>query len=139
MFEIDIRKEVFNGVMLHRKDGTPYWKLSLVCTRDGCNREVDMGECICFDTEKAMIECRDNHGLTCSTKCWYEISTREQIDKILKDIEKYNDECRATGEPEMVLKAETEIELIDDYLDAIADYYDGADFWESFDITECPV
>ena len=52
MFEIVIRKEVRQGIKLHKRDGTEYWKLSLTCARGGCDKEVDMGECICFDTEK---------------------------------------------------------------------------------------
>lgn len=139
MFEIDIRTKVREGVMLHRRDGTPYWKLSLTCSRDGCDKEVDMGECMCFDSKEKMEKCRDTHTTTCSTKCWYEATTRENIDKILADIKRHNEHCLATGDGDMVLFADDELELIDDYFDAIAGDYDGCDFWETYEIDECPV
>lgn len=139
MFDIDIKEKAREGVLLHKKDGTPYWKLSLTCSRDGCDKEVDMGECLCFDRKDLMEICRDTHKMTCSTKCWYEDATREDIEKILKDIKVHNDEYEAIGEADMVLISDDEIELIDDYFDAIAEHYDGSDFFEMYEVDECPI
>lgn len=139
MFEIDIRTEVRRGIMLHRPDGTPYWKLTIVCSNDGCENVVDMGECICFDKMGAMAACRDGHGMTCSTKCWYETATDEMKEKVRKEIKDHNQHLEAIGDIEFILDAEDEIELFDDYFDAMADHYDGSDFWEAWDIEECPI
>ena len=139
MFEIDIKENAREGIMLHKQDGTPYWKLLLTCHREGCEKEVDMGECLCFDRKDAMVVCRDTHGMTCSTKCWYEAAPKDQIEKVLKEIKRHNDECMATGEDDLALVADDEIELIDDYFEATNDYYDGSDFWEMYDLEECPI
>lgn len=139
MFETDIRKESRKGILLHDRRGMEYWKLQLTCTREGCDNEVDMGECLCFEWEKDMIDCRDNHGMHCSTKCWYENNTREAIKKVLKQIERLNEENLDAGELDMVLVSDNEIELIDDYFDAIADLYDGSEFYDQYDIQECPI
>ena len=137
MFETDIRKESRQGILLHDRRGIEYWKLQLTCTREGCKNKVDMGECLCFDDEKEMINCRDNHGKHCSTKCWYDDSTREYIEKVLKEIKRHNEVW--SNEPEMMLVSDNEIELIDDYFDAIADEWDGEGFYDQYDIQECPI
>lgn len=140
MFEIDIQKEIRNGVRLHMKDGTEYWKLIMTCSRDGCDREVDfMGECLCFSDESKMINCRDNHDMYCSTKCWYESTPRERIDEILQTIKKNNDLCEAEGEVDYIITGDTEMELIRNYFDAMAENYDGSDFWDEYGIEECPI
>ena len=140
MFEISIPDEIRNGIKLHRKDGTEYWKLALTCTRDSCDNEVDfMGECLCFDEESKMIHCRDNHDMYCSTKCWYKSIPRERIDEILKDIKKNNELCESHGDHDYIITGDTELELIENYFNAIAENYDGSDFWDEYGIEECPI
>ena len=136
MFETDIQKEARRGVMLHRKDGTEYWNLQLVCSNAGCENDVDMGECICFDTKKAMERCRDEHSWTCSNKCWLEHLTDQEREKLLKDARKLNEEMEAEGEG---WPFETDDELLEYYMDYLAEFYDGADFYDEYDIEECPI
>ena len=79
MFDIDIRVATYQGIKLHRKDGTEYWKMRLTCTHEPCPNEVEMGECLCFGTEEAMVKARDNHGMHCSPKCWIADHTEEEV------------------------------------------------------------
>ena len=135
MFDEEIEKEAFNGIMLHRRDGTVYWKLTLTCSKEGCENEVDMGECLCFDTKEAMEHCRDGHGLHCTVKCWCVDQPREIIEGELAKIEKYNE----NADEEDIIIGDDEIEMISNWWEYQADSADGCDFYEDFEITECPV
>ena len=138
MFEKEIKEESKTGILLHDRRGIEYWKLSLICTRKGCEKEVDMGECLCFDNEKEMTDCRDEHGLHCSTKCWYEDVPRDRIDKVVSKIKKHNENCEAAGDFGLILLG-PELENIENYFESMADEYDGAEFYEQWDVDECPV
>ena len=96
MFEQDIALAALSGVKLHKKDGTPYWKLAYVCVRRGCNNVLE--ECWCFTTEEAMIEAKKVE-LYCSTACW----TKDEPEKFAKSVlefkeylEKYDPEEHAS-------------------------------------------
>lgn len=67
VFEIDIRTAAVDGVMLHERDGTPYWKLVKVCPE--CKTLMD-DECMCFSTEEAMLKAKDQ-VFYCSARCWF--------------------------------------------------------------------
>ena len=79
MFEIDIKTAAINGVLLHNKEGTPYWKLAYVCVRKGCNNVLD--DCWCFSIEEDMLEAKKVE-LYCSTGCW----TMDQPEKFAKSV-----------------------------------------------------
>ena len=139
MFEIDIDMASRQGIKLHDSRGDEYWKLQLICYNEGCDNVVDMGECLCFDTEKEMINCRDGHSLICSTKCFIDVASKETVDKILDEIKNHNKECQARGEFEYQIGGKDIVERIDNWFDYNADAYDGADFYEYYDIKECPI
>ncbi len=139
MFEIDIKEKSREGVTLHKQDGTTSWKLMLTCTREGCDNEVDMGECLCFDEEKEMARCRDEHGMHCTTKCWHEDAPRERIEKVLKDIERHNKIWGGDHEDDPTITGDTELELLEAYFEMVADEWDGESFYEMYDIEECPI
>lgn len=137
MFEIDISKAAREGVMLHKQDGTPYWKLIMTCNREGCEKEVDMGECLCFDKEDEMVRCRDTHGMHCSTKCWYEDHSREEIKKELERFKKEIKMMDLYDRPHPDWS--NELECLEEWFDMLSEFYDGADFYELYDIEECPI
>lgn len=91
MFEIDIRIAALKGVMLHERDGTPYWQLAKVCTLKGCTTIMD--ECMCFSTEKAMLDAKPKE-FYCSSKCWF---AAMPVDKQMEQMETFreaaNDAC----------------------------------------------
>ena len=137
MFEKEIEVEARRGVLLHRRDGTPYWKLLLTCSMPGCDKDVDMGECLCFETEEAMVKCRDNHQMTCSWDCFFESRTPEEREKLIAEAKEYEEGMiAAEGEG---LNCDTDKELVMAYMDWLSYFYDGSDFYDKYEIEECPI
>ena len=140
MFETYIGEAARDGIRLHNREGGTYWKLLLTCSKDGCDKEVDMGECLCFETEEEMVRCRDGHELYCSHEHWYECATREAIEDFLGDIRRHNEIVTAAGDDELYIDGESELELLVAYFDYLADAgYEGFSLWEAFEIEECPI
>lgn len=66
MFDIDIKVAALQGVELHERDGTLYWKLLKICSACG----GELGECLCF-TEKEQMERARDENYYCSAECWF--------------------------------------------------------------------
>lgn len=137
MFETEVRKAARQGVKLHRRDGSEYWKLILTCTREGCENEVNMGDCLCFRTEEDMAMCRDTHGLHCSTECWYSDAPRSVIEQELKRYREYLDRLPPTDQ--RTIDWSREVEVLEEWTDVKTGWHDMADWYEDFEIDECPV
>ena len=141
MFDVDIGMKAYEGIKLHRKDGTEYWKLRLTCTQEECPNEIEMGECLCFGTEEAMIHARDDHGMHCSAKCWVDDHDEETVAKEAAEARKALGEMDGDEWSYFVDDMSDDILVIAGYWEYIADEgcYDGADWLEDYDVEECPI
>lgn len=141
MFEIDIRTAAYQGVKLHRHGGTEYWKLRLTCTAEECPNEIEMGECLCFHCEDDMAKARDNHGMFCSAKCWIASTDKERVAQVLTNARKAMKELPLEEREGWVYDMGDDHELLDGYWQYMAEVgaYDGSEFFEDFDVQDCPI
>ena len=141
MFDTDISMASYQGVNLHRRDGTAYWKLRLTCTKEDCPNEVDMGECLCFHCEEDMVKARDTHGLYCSAKCWFDDHDKETV---AKEVARARRDLKELDPEEISLYVDDmkdDILVLDGYWEYLAEMgsYDGSEFFEDYDVQDCPI
>ena len=142
MFGINIGIEAYNGIKLHRKDGTEYWKLRLTCAHEGCPNEIEMGECLCFGTEEAMAKARDAHGMHCSAMCWVADNTEVEVAKGVATALRALNELTLDERHMYDVYDQLDIcEVIDGYWSYLAEMgdYDGSYFYEQYDVEDCPI
>ena len=134
MFETDIQKAAIEGVMLHDKEGKPYWKLAYVCCREGCTNVLD--ECWCFTTKEAMLKAREKK-FHCSVACWAE----DNPEAFERDVKKYKDHIERC-DPEMFESTDWNdrdswMWLYEEWL---SESYDGCEMAEEIGADmECPL
>lgn len=134
MFETDIETAALKGVMLHQKDGTPYWKLVYRCCREGCNNIL--GECWCFSTEEAMLKAKEIQ-FHCSVACWAEDNPKD-FEQSVKNYKKHIERC----DPEEFEKTDWDDRdgWLWRYEEWLSDCYDGSEMAEMVGADlECPL
>ena len=141
MFDKDISMAAYQGVLLHRKDGTEYWKLRLTCTHEPCPNEIEMGECLCFSTEEAMIHARDDHGTYCCAKHWAANTIYEKVRKVITEARKCLRELDSIDRGSLIGNMKDDMAVVDAYWQHLAEEgcYDGSEFFEEFDVEDCPI
>lgn len=141
MFETNIGEKAYKGIKLHRKDGTVYWKLRLTCSHEPCPNEIDMGECLCFNTEDLMKRARDDHGMYCCAQHWALNTDEEKIAASVKGARKYLGEMEPEDRDWIIDDMLDDMLVLDAYWQELADAgcYDGSEFYEEYGVDECPI
>ena len=141
VFEIDIRTAAVDGVMLHERDGTPYWKLVKVC--HVCNELLD-DECLCFSDKETMEKARDEAKVTCGVSCWWTTLSDEEKAKECTDFRQAWAACLTDHSSDDLehYQEDTDplfLELLFEYIEDKWSCYDYS-MAEAFDADlECPI
>jgi hypothetical protein len=141
MFEKDIATAAYQGVMLHNRDGSEFWKLRLTCTHEPCPKEVELGECLCFATEEAMVKARDNHGFYCSAKCWAKDRPEDEVQKHVDEARRALKQLDPEDVGSYVDDWKDDISVVTGYWEYMAELggFDGEVFYEMYDVEDCPI
>lgn len=131
MFETDIRVAALDGVKLHQKDGTPFWKLAFKCK--GCGNLSD--DCFCYTTKEAMEKDREEYkdDYWCSLSCQVRAKTPEEQRDWVNGWRRY---FRKHHKPIPFVKWWD----INEVIEFLEDWFSGEDMWypENSDM-ECPL
>lgn len=141
MFDIDIAIAAYQGVKLHRQDGTEYWKLRLTCTQEDCPNEIDMGECLCFHCEDDMVKARDTHGMYCCAQHWAANMKADRVAREVAEARKCLMELDALDRSWLIDNMMDDMAVVDAYWQHLSEEgcYDGTEFYEEYDVQECPI
>ena len=141
MFAVDIGMASYQGIKLHRTDGSEYWKLRLTCANGPCAVEIEMGECLCFGSEDAMVKARDHHGMYCSAKCWIPNHTKEEVAEVMNQARNTIKELEKDDLGLLIDDLRDVNQVLDGYWEYVAEhgYYDGSEFFENYDVEDCPI